>query len=272
MSDEGKFLEFFPLITVFFLFFAAPDVPALPRIQTFDNRLHCKATKSCSLLRFEIQSEDKEVILSEYREVHWVSKMRAFYQTDTVDHLEDYAIVQFVRGCRFDSRIEDGKLIKRLSHGMIQSFGKYVDYFFPDWTIDSVDSDPIYHSDDRVKDRHYLYRWNTVPGSFENSSQKFYGVEKPVRPILYVKDLISSAFVNQRDLFYKTASNNSIQFRTCIYRTAEIPKQVANPTDVNFAKPIYCFEWASSLVYNHSKQKFESPAVLDAFCSAKKER
>lgn len=100
-----------------------------------------------------------------------------------------------------------------------------------------------------------------MPGSFSQNTEKLYGEQKPKLPQLYIVDHPGSAFyINNR------AKNISLQFRTCIYRTKDVPKNVSY-NNAKFAKPIHCFEWRSSFVYNHYTEQFESPSYIVPACT-----
>jgi hypothetical protein len=230
----------------------------------------CKQTNSCSLKAFRLQVEETEIVLKESDEKHFISKMVASYETESLDTLKDYVIVQFIRGCRFESKMVDGKLQKKDAYEKIMSFGEFKDFHFPDWVIDSQDKCPVYNSAiDREAGQkllHYLYRWNTTKGSFRKETQKFYGLQKPEEPALYVKELLSGAFyLNNGGTFHGTAFNNSLELRTCIFKTRDVPRETRRD-DIQFATPLKCFDWRVSKVFNHVTKEFESPSEIDAFC------
>ncbi|MDB5037530.1 MAG: hypothetical protein JWQ35_1058 [Bacteriovoracaceae bacterium] len=233
---------------------------------------HCKKNNSCSLKSFKLLVREVKSHLVEYNEDHFNTKIIATYRTTSVDTLEDYAFVQFIRGCRFDSTMENEVVKKTNDWGSMTSFGKSMTSRFPNWTIDSEDSDPVYNSNseraDRVNLRHFLYRWNTVPNSFDRTTQKFFGEEKPIDPSLYVSDLTGSAYYVANGFYRGTAFNNSYQLKMCIFKTKEIPLATVS-NDIYFAAPIKCFDWQNSLVYNYASSKFETPKAIDPFCLQK---
>ncbi|HEV8720246.1 MAG TPA: hypothetical protein VGW77_06355 [Candidatus Binatia bacterium] len=167
-----------------------------------------------------------------------------------MDALEKYAIVQFVKGCVFDSSKNGaGKITRNLSY-VVPSFGESIPLCFPQWVIDSQDTDPAYNSDPEYG-RFYLLRWNK-PGSYDQETQKYYGNEKPTIPVVYMTDHPAGAFVTRTGI-----KNASLEFKTCIYKASAVPTETRRD-DIGFAKPITCFEWQNAYVYDFDKGKFQT--------------
>lgn len=219
-------------------------------IQMFWNP-DCRSTDTCDLKRFTLTTSVYEFWFSD-DPIHPTYGNGAImeYETDSVDALEKYAIVQFVKGCVFDSsRNGDGKIIRNVSYN-VPSFGEEIPFCFPEWVIDSQDTDPVYNSDPEYG-RFYLLRWNKT-GSYEYPNHKYYGVEKPKIPVVYMTDYPTGAFVRAA-----AVRNAALEFKTCIYRASDVPKKTRRD-DVNFAKPLTCFEWQNVYVYDFYKGKFEA--------------
>jgi hypothetical protein len=51
--------------------------------------------------------------------------------------------------------------------------------------------------------------------------------------------------------------NVALQFNTCIYKASAVPRDTRRD-DVDFAKPITCFEWQSVYVYDFDKGGFQT--------------
>jgi len=217
---------------------------------------HCDKNKTCDLKKVEYFVEDYSVgIEGDY---NYGTRFFARYETKRTKDLEKYVFVQFIRGCDFSSRLVGGQV--KISHDIV--YPRNIDsikFNFPDWTIDSYDSDPVYATiPDRS--RFYGYRWNTVPGSFSTNTERLYGQKKPKIPQLYIVDHPGSAFYADG-----TAYNISLRFKTCIYKIKDVPKNV--PYDnINFAEPLSCYEWHSSFVYNHLTEEFETHTDIVPAC------
>jgi hypothetical protein len=214
---------------------------------------HCEANDTCDLKRFTLTTSVDEIWFSDdpdhptYR-----NGVIMEYEAGSVDALEKYAIVQFIKGCVFySSRNRNGMISKNTA--IVPSFGEDTPLCFPKWVIDSQDTDPVYNSDPDYG-RFYLLRWNK-PGSYDNRHQKYYGAEKPKTPIVYMTDYPAGAFVAATGV-----KNTALRFNTCIFKTRDVPLQTRRD-DTNFAKPIACFPWENVYVYDYAQGKFTTDWV-----------
>jgi hypothetical protein len=227
-----------------------------PTIQTFKNT-NCAETNSCDLKEFKLHTYEYTVNIR--GEMSYGSNAFISYKTKEIDQLENYAIVQKIRGCNFASRkMEDGSIEKHFLYSR-EFFGDIVRFKHPEWVIDSVDKDLMYNNYGPEM-RHAYYRWNKKPGSYDKETEEYYFRARPERPELYASDLPGTAFVMDG-----LVKNISLQFETCIYKTSDVPLE-STPDNINFATPIACHEWASSYIYNHNTEKFESKKEIDQFC------
>lgn len=194
--------------------------------------------------------------------------MIAEYETSSVDTLENYSVVQFIRGCMFDLLLENPYNRKEEMKNYLwtkDQFGGRKRYIFPNWVIDSFDKDPVYHSNNlgRFDGR----RWSKTPGYYDTRTAGIYGEEKPPRPILFSPDHPGGGMVTE-NFGIKTAINTSLEFQTCIYKTKDIPLETTED-DLNFAEPIHCFLWRSSYIYNTETKEFDSPLQIAPICLEK---
>lgn len=242
---------------------SAKGVTFTPTItKTFKNE-PCAAAGICELRSFSIHNYEYVVEFDQYRTHNYGSTVNIEYVTRTPASLEDFAVVNFIRGCQFDTEFKGGK-VERHYTILVGSFGENVKYLFPRWRIDSLDVNPMYNNTSpaeaaRSGTLHGSYRWNRVKGSFAKDSEVLFGDERPVEGRLYVSDRPGTAFVSDDG---ERATNISLQFRTCLYRTRDMPS-VATPEDVDFAAPIACHEWASSYVYDFFRKEMTHPKELD---------
>ena len=211
----------------------------------------CRSTDTCDLKRFTLTTAVNEIWFSD--DPHYPTYGNGVimeYETDSVAALEKYAIVQFKKGCVFSSsKHGDGKITRNVSY-VVPSFGDNIPYCFPQWVIDSQDTDPAYNSDPQYG-RFYLLRWNK-PGSYDNRTQKYYGAEKPKIPVVYMTDYPSGAFITGTGV-----RNAALEFNTCIYKASDVPAQTRRD-DIHFAKPINCFAWQNVYVYDFDKEMFHN--------------
>jgi len=218
--------------------------------QVFVNPV-CRMTDTCDLKRFSLTTLVHEVWFSDAPDnPTYGNGVIMEYETDSVDALEKYAIVQFVKGCVFNSAKDgQGKVTRNVDY-VVPSFGESVPLCFPEWVIDSQDTDPAYNSDPEYG-RFYLLRWNK-PGFYDGPTQKYYGAEKPKIPVVYLADYPAGAFVTGTGV-----KNAALQFKTCIYRATDVPMETRRE-DVNFAKPLNCFKWQNVYVYDFAKGRFDT--------------
>jgi hypothetical protein len=211
----------------------------------------CRSTDTCDLKRFTLITSVYEVWFSDDPNYPTYGNGAIMeYETNSVDALEKYAIVQFVKGCVFESsRNGDGTVNRNLSYS-VPSFGENIPFCFPEWVIDSQDTDPAYNSDPE-HGRFYLLRWNN-PGSYEYPDHKYYGAEKPQTPVVYLTDYPAGAFVTGTGV-----KNAALEFRTCIYKANDVPAKTRRD-HINFAKPLNCFDWQHVYVYDFDKGSFQA--------------
>jgi hypothetical protein len=211
----------------------------------------CHLTGSCDLKRFTLTKVQYEVWFSD-DPIHptYGNGVIIEYETDSIAALENYAVVQFKKGCVFHSWKNGAGDIYRNISDVVPSFGETIPFCFRHWVIDSQDSDPAYNSDPEYG-RHYLLRWNK-PGSYDNRTQKFYGAQKPRRPILYMTDYPAGAFITGTGV-----RNVSLEFKTCIYKASEVPAETSRD-NIHFAHPLACFDWQNVYVYDFAKASFQT--------------
>src|SRR5262245_39220169 len=211
----------------------------------------CQSTDTCDLKRFTLTTSAYEVWFSDDPvSPTYANGVIIEYETDSVAALEKYAIVQFVKGCVFHgAKNAQGKITQDLSY-VVSSFDESIPLCFPDWVIDSQDTDPAYNIDSE-HGRFYLLRCNR-PGSYDRQTQKYYGEEKPSVPVVYMTDHPAGAFVTKTGV--KSAA---LEFNTCIYKARDVPKE-ARREYVKFAKPITCFPWQNVYVYDFDLAKFRT--------------
>jgi hypothetical protein len=212
---------------------------------------HCRSTATCDLIRFTLATSVYEVWFSDDpNHPTYGNSVIMEYETDSVDTLENYTIVQFKKGCVFYSAKDSEGKISNNAIDRVPSFGENVTFCFPGWVIDSQDTDPAYNSDPEYG-RFYFLRWNE-PGSYDHRTHKFYGAEKPKIPVLYMADHPAGAFVTGTGV-----KNVALEFNTCIYRASEVPAETRRE-EIYFARAITCFEWQNVYVYDFAKGSFRT--------------
>lgn len=216
-------------------------------------------------VKFTVTSQDYKVT---YRpgDVSQGTRMFAKYETPKVDQLEEYGIVQFLRGCQYNTYLDKGKIVT-VDNILRHSFNELVVFKHPDWIIDSVDLDPLYNNTPEGNEswgtRHGYYRWNRK-NNYDEDGEVFFKDEKPSKnikkPNLYILAHPGTSFIEAG-----WAKNVSMEFKTCLYKTKDIP-QKTTAGDLHFAKAIQCFDWSTSFIYDHATSKIVRPTGLVPHC------
>lgn len=235
-----------------------PEVLASQKF-VFQNK-NCEANATCDLKETEFILEDYRILVGGADSYNHGTRLFAKYRTDSLSGLNKYIFVSFKRGCMYSStKARNGLVIEELNLSRLQN-SEFVEWRFPRWTIDSVDSDPAYNSRPD-KSRHYDYRWNTVSGSVSLKTEKFFGDEIPDYPELYVTDHPGTAY-----FMNGVAKNISLEFRTCLYKTADVPAKIKLDDIFSLGAPVACFVWNSSWIYDHETSAYESKEEIAPIC------
>ena len=239
---------------------SADTVTLDSKTQTFNNT-DCAKNDSCDLKDFVLTQENYRITIPNLNITAYGTRMFANYDTSSLDTLEKFGLVQFVKGCQWESKQVDGKVINTLSVA-IEHYGKQVPFYFPQEVIDGFVADPIDWGDQEGMPTRFFFYLNRFIGSSEPQKTDYYGIQKPTIPRLYLRDMPGQA---QFFADSGTARNISNQFRLCAYKTADVPLSVAD-TDVGFAPPLQCFAWNSSFVYNFDTKQFDRPSEIADSC------
>ena len=185
--------------------------------------------------------------------VHWGTKMIAGYKTNSSQELEKFAIVNFIKGSQYQTKLVRGKVIREDVYAR-QSFDKIINFNHDKWMIDSVDRDPMYWSSPENVSRHYTYKWNKVKDSHLKESSSIFGKLKPSSNVtnLYITDRPGTAFYEVGS----GAKNIDLEFETCIYYAKDIPIETT-PEEMDFASPLKCITWDSLFIYNFKTNRYE---------------
>ncbi|MBT7668533.1 MAG: hypothetical protein HN623_03070 [Bdellovibrionales bacterium] len=237
------------------------------------NRFTCARKGICSLKQFALTTYDKRITLpSDQRyQPFYSTDVRMRVKTKTLSTLTDYGVVQYIRGCMFESYLKDGKLIRMMNISRTH-FGEGRTFNHSGWEIDSDSSDPVYTAWEDYG-RFSLYRWNKNPRSLEPQGSTYYVRELPPHPTVFAPDMPGPASYtyNKYDQLWH-AKNASLEFQTCLFKIADLP-DLTDPTGSNIdkSKALKCFNWELKKVYNFKAKQFESSSKIDPFCQQQNE-
>ncbi|UPT72438.1 MAG: hypothetical protein M0D55_10620 [Elusimicrobiota bacterium] len=211
--------------------------------------------------------------------------MGAVVETTAPECLRDYAVVNFIRGCAWHDRYELPSLaLKERVHDVARWYkGKRVVFSHPDFEVDTVDEDPVYASDADAADRLGMtyvpvkrpLRLRPDRASllsdlrvFDNPSERGFLQDAAAPASLYFVTDVPDGGVTILDEEGKwlSAANSSLDFRTCVYRTADVPSSGDMPP----GDPLVCFTWSSRHVYDPAAREFKGDASggPDPFCAS----
>ena len=194
---------------------------------------------------------------------------RFVYSTPTLPELEAYGVVQFIRGCVFESQLVNGKVEKTLSvsRDYFDASGKAVKSIFqhPHWQIDNDNADPMYSSYEGASRFRLFFAGNDDPKSLDADNAHYYQSKKPSVPKVFVTDLPAAGAY---DVLYRTAKNPSLEFQTCIFRLVDLPLTTTpDAAGVDIKKALWCVQWEHKYVWNFASKKIESPKAIDPVCA-----
>ncbi len=249
-----SFILLFSSITVF-----AGSVEKYNKVLKVNDNRKCFRSGTCGLKKAELYAYDYKADFGD-GSPSFGTTLYYRYDTKRVSQLEDYVVVQFIKGCSFSSQLVDGKIVRSMSRAR-EFFGEIVPFMHKNWVVDSVDTDPAYNNGQEL--RHGPYRWNRKKGTYQRNTEVRYRSEQPVaKPHLYVRDLPSTAFYEAST---KEAQNVSLKFKTCMFKSKEVPRD-STPNELKPEDGLFCMEWDSSFIFNHARKKFERKTRIDQYC------
>lgn len=201
----------------------------------------------------------------------------AGFEAKSWEEAQKYGFVQYIRGCTFESiKNKDGTIGKRVGEA-IYHLGKRVTFAIPDWSFDANTLDPLYYGPSEEDEglaggRLSLYRWTSRVGAFtKRQSKALHEIlempaekHKQFKPRLFVIDTPSAAYHSNTS---KAFTNIALEFRMCLYKLQDIPKEVSSETKL--PEPIFCQNWDSQIEFDFKKGKFvrTTGQGMHAFCA-----
>jgi hypothetical protein len=248
---------------------------------TFTNpREGCEQRNDCDLESIKFFIEDYEIpsdgdLTSTIRGTGFLAGIK----TKTVDTLRKYSIVQFLRGCSWVSQeSSDGSVNNYF--GVVRNgghLGERTLFVHREWMVDTNDNVTAYHATGGESDTHFFLQWsNPEPTWIPDRQANLLGEIPATVPFGFITDHPGPAVYRPARQIIRDdgklidilaeAQNMSLQFKTCVYKTADVPT-TTDGSMRGLGKPIVCHTWQQSFVYNHQLNKFESPPAPHAECS-----
>jgi hypothetical protein len=247
----------------------------------------------CGLSRFAIGNYDYEQV-NPFGKIGRVrgSMMAASVETSDPSCLKEYGVVQYIRGCMYNVRFRrsENRVVDRYFGVVREQRGKVVPFVYRGWDVDTVDADPLYHSNAEnsspaARFDHHRYAKKPLAlaadaASVRRDGKIFFDAKNsgslaesatPLRGY-FVTDLPSLAdWTPNAGAGDEEWVNASLEFRTCVYRTKDIPNEgtpLPPGTSPDAGGPITCFSWQHKQTFDPVKNSFGTHAGIDPACAA----
>lgn len=254
-------------------------LPALASAQVtsktlvFEN-VDCEQTDSCGLKKFQIKiTRDANDDSSRFLMSN--TYMEGYYETQKISQVEDYVMVQYIKGGVFNEyKVGDAPI--QTYRGMSRDhFGQEIPFVHPEMVVDSFDVDPVYASYAEKNDRHGLYKIKSDESRsvvFDDSKYYTYYFYRPEMklPRMHFSDLPSGAIYSKTHISAgpnagKTSYSSqsvSMEFTICAFKKSDVPEN-AGPKEVPQEAAIGCLDWSNHHVYNWETNRYEDALKVD---------
>ena len=229
---------------------------------------NCTDNDLCDLKSFVLDTRQFKVELPSSNSVHYGQTSYMGYEVNDPAKYQKYAVVQYIKGCVYDSEVRSNKVIKEIRYQR-EFFGELRKFSHPDWAIDSIDNDPMYKNfpksylqDPAVinKNRHGLYYWGKYR-EYSKERENIIYKRLPDENFFFTVDRPATAFLTGLQ-----AKNTSLEFKACLYKTKDIPETIGSP-QFFIPNPIHCFGYDHKIKFNHKKQKYYTGQSMEAVCT-----
>lgn len=227
----------------------------------------CQALGTCALKGAQLIERKIKVLLPDEppEKVTVMTDMRMILNFDSTESIEKFGVVQFIRGCMYESTLNmDGSTSYSFSAAH-KNFGQYKLIKYSSDIVDAVGTDPVSSAWDG-RGRFDLYRWNKDPKSTDPENDNWYAFGKPAHGTVYLSDLVS--YTGLKDQTPISARNSSIEMNTCIFKISDLPK-TSDPTGtgIDRSKAIWCANWDHRFRYDFGAGEIVPESVISPSCS-----
>jgi hypothetical protein len=241
--------------------------------------------KSFTLEDFEIRDVDGPLETSRR------TLMGAVVEMTSGECMRDFAIVQFIRGCAYHTRYElPSRTLGEKTFDIVRRLrGPRVVFSHPDFEVDRVHPDPLFASWPGESDRQALVYVPKAPlrlrsderslladlKTFDEPSRRWFLKDSAVAPAqTFITDIAEGGVaVVDASGGLLSAVNSSLDFRTCVYRTADVPvagDPAGEGVPAQQGGPLQCFGWSSRYTYDAAAGDYVTDAFagVDPFCAS----
>lgn len=229
---------------------------------------NCKTLDICDLKNVKIIERKIKVLLPDERAEYasYMTDFRFILELDKASSIPRYGVVQFLKGCMFQSELlPDGTINNRFAY-VHKHFGSYQLLRHDNWVVDSSHDDPLASSFENYG-RFDLYKWNKDPKSFDADNATWYFDAIPPHGTVFKSELISNTGLMEGTA-NPMARNSSIDLETCIFKIGDLPKK-SDPagTGIDRSKAIWCSQWDHKFSYDFANAKVVQDKSIHPFCA-----
>ncbi|MDZ4084419.1 MAG: hypothetical protein U1E10_15855 [Bdellovibrionales bacterium] len=228
----------------------------------------CKKDDLCDLKSVKIVERKIKVLLPDERPefASYMTDFRFVIQVDKASSIPRYGVVQFLKGCMFQSELlPDGTVSNRFAY-VHKHFGAYQLLRHDNWVVDSSHDDPVASSFENYG-RFDLYKWNKDPKNLDADNATWYFDAQPPHGTVFKSELLSNTGLMEGTQ-NPMARNSSIELETCIFKIGDLPaKSDASGTGIDRSKAIWCSQWDHKFSYDFATAKVVQDQSIHPYCA-----
>jgi hypothetical protein len=227
----------------------------------------CRKLGICDLKSVKTVERKIKVLLPEEQADYssYMTDFRFVIEVDKPGQITKYGVIQFMRGCMFESELlPNGSISKRFAY-VHKHFGKYQLMRHENWVIDSSHTDPLTSSFQNYG-RFDLYKWNSDPNNLDADNANWYFHSQPPHGTVFKSELISTSGLVE-GTSNPTARNSSIELESCLFKIDDVPAST-DPvgTGLDKSKALWCSSWDHKFIYDHVNSRVETGSSIHPFC------
>lgn len=227
----------------------------------------CETRGICDLKGAKIVERKIKVLLPNERAdfATYMTDFRFVLEVDKPARIPHYAIIQFVRGCMYQSELLADGTERRDFLYVHKHFGRYKVMRHDDWVVDSSHADPLATSFETYG-RFDLYKWNKSPADLGADNANWYFHSKPPHGTVFKADLIANTGLIQ-EATTPRARNSSLELETCLFKIDDVPTTSDETgTGVDRAKAVWCASWDHKFHYDFATRTVVAEKAIHPFC------
>ena len=231
----------------------------------------CKTLGICDLKSVTLVERKIKVLLPDERAdfATYMTDMRFIVKVAKPANIPNYGVVQFLKGCMFESSLlPDGSITRDFTY-VHKHFGSYTLLKHDDWVIDTSHADPLATSFENYG-RFDLFKWNTDPANLDADNATWYFDAKPKHGTVFKADLLGTTGLIEGSQD-PNARNSSLDLETCIFKIGDVPTTTdVTGAGVDKSKALWCASWDHKFVYDFATGKVVQEKTIHPQCNEPK--